>query len=689
MKFASAGVQLFPSDFDFDQLINFSCGSNCCVYIKKDGNVYGIGNNFDGKIGLPKRGLFKNPLQIDGLSDIKSVKCGYNGYTLFLKNDGTVYIASFETKTPFVKVPINEKCVSIHGSVTPYAIGESNTIYEISLDGQNTKQHQIQPNQKIIEIVSIENNTSILLAENGILYGRGEVLFDVNCKNREEFQVIPQFANEKILFQKISGFKNHLLALTFRNEIYVWGDNKSGQLGIGNNINVKELFIKLPNFSQPATIQSFSTGDSFSVFLDSNHCVWTTGYNYYGQLMLIHKKNVLSPTKTALRDIKEVYCGQYSTLYQKSEFPLAGGNFYQISTQGKNQKILKKRKTNFRQIYQNQKLYDIMISSNGIHNLTNSLEFNEPIIQNIQSDMNENNSLGNFGIVDKLYDNFQIIIDEEIINMPRILADFISPTISHLYRVDPTISTFKIDLFLPNFLEQFKSLLNYENKSKQIFYIDNYHEYYRKILHYLQKLAKGEKVKMNELDLIVFEIIAEKLGNEVLLRIIQSTDNKSTSIHQSTFCDSFITQKIDNIFDKIRFEKSFYTKIHQSTKNFICSNFYILLKTHLSDLKRLGSKELSEILFENKLVLEDEDSFMGFMYDLIEEEGSTFDSSILEYIEYRNVSQEMFSVFLNHFSFNFMTNCLWKKIGDLLILAKNNSSLLLNPISKKKGKLKF
>lgn len=91
----------------------------------------------------------------------------------------------------------------------------------------------------------------------------------------------PSFGNE-VYFRKgdISAGLYHTLLSTEAGEVYAWGDNSYGQLGIGGRSN-KEIPMQVEGLSD---IIAVSAGDYHSVALSSNGDVYSWGRNTYGQL---------------------------------------------------------------------------------------------------------------------------------------------------------------------------------------------------------------------------------------------------------------------------------------------------------------------------------------------------------------------------------------------------------------------
>lgn len=118
---------------------------------------------------------------------------------------------------------------------------------------------------------------------------------------------------------------NHTIALTKNNKIYVWGANEEGQLGIGNyndsNIPI-ELF--LPN------MVSISCGGFHNIALMYDGKIYVWGFNLYGQLGLGDKKRKNKPYELILSNVISAKCGiNYSiALTKKGEMWSWGTNFH-------------------------------------------------------------------------------------------------------------------------------------------------------------------------------------------------------------------------------------------------------------------------------------------------------------------------------------------------------------------------
>ena len=103
--------------------------------------------------------------------------------------------------------------------------------------------------------------------------------------------------------------------LTKNENIYVWGNNNYGQLGIGdnNNRNIPTL-LNLPNNEKPLSI---SCGYNHTICLTKNENIYVWGNNDYGQLGIGDNNNRNIPTLLNLPNNEKplsISCGYYHTI---------------------------------------------------------------------------------------------------------------------------------------------------------------------------------------------------------------------------------------------------------------------------------------------------------------------------------------------------------------------------------------
>jgi len=94
------------------------------------------------------------------------------------------------------------------------------------------------------------------------------------------FRNIPtQLLNFKAI--QISAGTNHTALIDTEHNLWMFGSNFVGELGLSPNIiNKSNLPIPLKNFK----VKQVSTGLEFTIFIDIDDNVWSFGYNRFGQL---------------------------------------------------------------------------------------------------------------------------------------------------------------------------------------------------------------------------------------------------------------------------------------------------------------------------------------------------------------------------------------------------------------------
>ena len=121
--------------------------------------------------------------------------------------------------------------------------------------------------------------------------------------NDQNIPIKHQFKN----IRKICCGKSHSIILTISGKIYIWGGNFQGQLGIGNNIDQN-----IPQELELENIRKICCGFFYSMALTNCGNIYVWGSNVYGQLGLglDYGINQYIPLKNKLlSNIKSIYCG--------------------------------------------------------------------------------------------------------------------------------------------------------------------------------------------------------------------------------------------------------------------------------------------------------------------------------------------------------------------------------------------
>lgn len=171
----------------------------------------------------------------------------------------------------------------------------------------------------IIEI-SAGGNKSLLLDNQGHVYSFGFGSFGnlglgklINEQNKNIPTLIPGLDN----IIRISTGAYYSLVLNNRGQVYAFGGNEFGQLGVGDHHikNIPTLILGFDNIIEISAGNNFTgIGRDNSLLLDDEGHVYTFGYNCHGWLGLGNSRNTNVPTKILILNniIQIAACGGHS-----------------------------------------------------------------------------------------------------------------------------------------------------------------------------------------------------------------------------------------------------------------------------------------------------------------------------------------------------------------------------------------
>ena len=99
---------------------------------------------------------------------------------------------------------------------------------------------------------------------------------------------------------------SYVICKTNYDEIYVWGSNYSGQLGIGNTV---VHFVPFKSVNWPSDIVDIKCGTNHTLVLTANQDVYSCGDFHYGKLGTDTPHNYLSLEKMEVSKITRIECG--------------------------------------------------------------------------------------------------------------------------------------------------------------------------------------------------------------------------------------------------------------------------------------------------------------------------------------------------------------------------------------------
>jgi alpha-tubulin suppressor-like RCC1 family protein len=284
IKFYGVHAQFegFPSSIQLSENI-IQIASTCghVLILTEKYQVYGLGNNFYKELGLEyHKHHIKAPELIPGISDVIMVATGYH-HSLVLTKYGTVYgfgsnragqlglgsANDYKCYLPII-IPGANNIVSISaGSNHSLFLDKNGKVYscgyncsgQLGLEDNIDKYNlvQIQFPTKIAEIAAGDLH-SLALTEEGSIYSFGDNRhgkLGLSCAN---FHDEPVWSPTLIPFPhkiiSIAAGMNHSLLLTLDGQVYSFGCNSSGELGLDKldtlQSDIKSRFVPtlIPNF---------------------------------------------------------------------------------------------------------------------------------------------------------------------------------------------------------------------------------------------------------------------------------------------------------------------------------------------------------------------------------------------------------------------------------------------------------
>jgi alpha-tubulin suppressor-like RCC1 family protein len=252
------------------------------LFFKEDGTVWGCGNNSYGQLGLSHRKQQVIPTQLPDLFDIKQVVAGAGGHTLFLKKDGTVWGCGDNSygqlgsenianqHNPIQLPDLFDIKQVIAGADHSLFLKEDGTVWGCGNNnsgqlGLGYKETQVTPTQLPdlfdIKQVAASFSYTLFLKEDGTVWGCGNNNSGQLGLGRKKVQVTPiQLPNLSDISQIIAGI-DHTLFLKEDSTVWGCGNGDFGKLGSvmsGKNYSPIKLELALngKRISSPERIEA-------------------------------------------------------------------------------------------------------------------------------------------------------------------------------------------------------------------------------------------------------------------------------------------------------------------------------------------------------------------------------------------------------------------------------------------------
>ncbi len=323
-----------------------SCGLNHTLALKADGTVWAWGYNNYGQLGNGETINRGAPVPVSGLTSVKQVISVSNAYSVALKEDGTVWAWGLNSNgqlgdgtTVSKSTPVQVKglssiksiscsstfCIALKSDGTVWSWG--NNQYGQLGDGttiSRTVPVQVSGLTSVKKVV-VGLYYCLALKEDGSVWSWG---YNAHGELGDGYKVnrsAPVQISQLNSVNDITCGQYHTLALKQDGTVWSWGYNNVGQLGDGTNTS-KSVPTQIPDLNNIKSIgcgrynTSTTNGCDYSAVLKQDGTVWTWGYNGYGQLGNGTTTSSNKPVQVFdLTSVKNIFCQDVSTCAIKED----------------------------------------------------------------------------------------------------------------------------------------------------------------------------------------------------------------------------------------------------------------------------------------------------------------------------------------------------------------------------------
>jgi len=258
--------------------LSISAGETYGLALRSDGTVWAWGTNVAGELGLGGTALSLFPVHVSRLSNIVGIAAG----------------------------PSHSLAVQSSGSVWAWGTNGDGELGNGTLVNTNLP----------VQVLAMTNATavaaglyhSLALRADGTVMGWGTNAWGQlgNVSNTSTSTNQPVMADGLTNVVAIAAGWVHSMALTASGEVWTWGDNSYGELGLGDNM-ARFWPVKIPNFTN---ITQISAGDFHCLALRQDGHVYAWGTNIWGELGNGTTNSANSPMLvTNLDQVKSISAG--------------------------------------------------------------------------------------------------------------------------------------------------------------------------------------------------------------------------------------------------------------------------------------------------------------------------------------------------------------------------------------------
>jgi alpha-tubulin suppressor-like RCC1 family protein len=239
------------------------------VFFGKDGHLYAWGNNEHGAVTPEEEDKVLKPHKIEfpeeGLEIVSVAAAAF--HSIVLTRDGKIFVWGDNTRAQ-LGLPKAVKCSRVPVLLPlPEAVSGDLTPVQVFAHGYNSK---------------------VLLSDGSILLWGSELGLKNTKKSFNPFRLL---APGRVT--SLAGGWAHSMALTEGGNLYVWGENEDGKLGLGKKEFMK---IRTPTL-HPKKFAKIACGGHHTLGLTKKGNLYGWGWGSQGQLGVTSTEDIFTPTR--------------------------------------------------------------------------------------------------------------------------------------------------------------------------------------------------------------------------------------------------------------------------------------------------------------------------------------------------------------------------------------------------------
>jgi alpha-tubulin suppressor-like RCC1 family protein len=276
-----------------ETIIDAAVGPNHIMALTQSGAVYAFGYNIYGQLGTEDtENIQDTPSVVAGIDNVSAITAGWD-FSVALKDDGTVW-----------------------------AWGKNDT----GQVGGEIAEYRSQPAQitglSNITAISSGGGHTLALRNDGVILAWGANGSGQLGNGTTDTRLVPVQVMGLSRVVSVAAGGGHNLALKDDGTVWGWGANNCGQLGVQTDASYSSVPIQIPGLSD---IVAITAGRYYSLVVTKDGEVWAWGENEVGQLGIGNTEPSHIPIKVeGITDIISIAAGRYRTIALQRDGTLWG-----------------------------------------------------------------------------------------------------------------------------------------------------------------------------------------------------------------------------------------------------------------------------------------------------------------------------------------------------------------------------